>query len=48
MRNIFALKENPGDEAPPEIYGFRPYLLAFSASWACKSPYTPKVSSFHC
>ena len=36
MWNPFALKERPGDEAPREIYGYRPYLLAFAASWACK------------
>ncbi|KAH8660054.1 general substrate transporter [Xylariales sp. PMI_506] len=34
MFDIFRLKERPGEEAPPEIYGIRPYLLAFSASWA--------------
>lgn len=36
MKNLFALKERPGDEAPPEVYGIRPYILALSASWACK------------
>ncbi|KAH8883071.1 general substrate transporter [Thozetella sp. PMI_491] len=34
MRNIFHLKENAGEEAPPEIYGWRPYGLAVAASWA--------------
>ncbi|KAI1871942.1 uncharacterized protein JN550_004145 [Neoarthrinium moseri] len=34
MHSIFKLKEHPGQEAPQEIYGYRPYLLAFSASWA--------------
>lgn len=34
MRNPFALKERPGEEAPLEVYGYRPYLLAFAASWA--------------
>ncbi|KAL5405202.1 hypothetical protein PMIN06_009471 [Paraphaeosphaeria minitans] len=34
MRNALALKERPGEEAPPQVYGWRPYALAFSASWA--------------
>ncbi|KAH7031468.1 general substrate transporter [Microdochium trichocladiopsis] len=34
MRNPFELKERPGEEAPKEVYGHRPYLLAFAASWA--------------
>ncbi|KAF2655721.1 general substrate transporter [Lophiostoma macrostomum CBS 122681] len=34
MRNIFELREKQGEEAPKEVYGWRPYALAFSASWA--------------
>ena len=33
MWNPLKIKERPGDEAPPEVYGWRPYALAFSASW---------------
>lgn len=33
MKNIFKLKERPGEEAPKEVYGWRPYALAFAASW---------------
>lgn len=33
MRNILKLKERVGEEAPKEVYGWRPYALAFSASW---------------
>lgn len=33
MRNVFALKQAPGSNIPDEIYGYRPYLLAFSAAW---------------
>ncbi|KAF2010036.1 general substrate transporter [Aaosphaeria arxii CBS 175.79] len=34
MRNILKLRERPGEEVPQEVYGWRPYALAFSASWA--------------
>ncbi|KAF0324851.1 MFS quinate transporter [Colletotrichum asianum] len=34
MRNIFSLQDDPGSDTPKEVYGYRPYLLAFSASWA--------------
>ncbi|KAL1845345.1 hypothetical protein VTK73DRAFT_648 [Phialemonium thermophilum] len=34
MKNIFALHQVPGSNIPNEIYGYRPYLLAFSAAWA--------------
>ena len=34
MRDIFRPKELPGEEAPKEIYGWRPYVLSFSAAWA--------------
>ncbi|KAJ3533336.1 hypothetical protein NM208_g6030 [Fusarium decemcellulare] len=45
MRNIFSVKDNPNDQVPREVYGYRPYLLAFSASWACMYPNpTPAVS----
>lgn len=33
MRNPFELKEVPGKEAPPGVYGYRPYLLSFCAAW---------------
>lgn len=33
MKNIFALKTDPGSNIPDEIYGYRPYLLSFSAAW---------------
>jgi hypothetical protein len=33
MGNLFTLKERLGEEAPREVYGYRPYILAFSASW---------------
>ncbi|TPX07829.1 uncharacterized protein E0L32_010516 [Thyridium curvatum] len=34
MKNPFALKEDPGSNIPKEVYGYRPYVLAFSAAWA--------------
>ncbi|KAF4818456.1 Quinate permease [Colletotrichum siamense] len=34
MRNIFSLQDDTGSDTPKEVYGYRPYLLAFSASWA--------------
>ncbi|KAF4909517.1 putative quinate permease [Colletotrichum viniferum] len=34
MRNIFSLHDDPGSDTPKEVYGYRPYILAFSASWA--------------
>lgn len=34
MKNPFRIEERPGEEAPREIYGYRPHLLAMSASWA--------------
>lgn len=33
MRNPFALSGHPGDDTPREIFGYRIYLLAFSATW---------------
>jgi MFS family permease len=39
MRNLLRLKEQPGEEAPGEVYGIRPYILAFSASWVSLSIY---------
>lgn len=38
MRNPIAVKASSpeGEDIPREIYGFRPYLLAISASWACE------------
>ncbi|KAI1297105.1 general substrate transporter [Xylaria venustula] len=33
MRNIFELKDLQGTDVPKEIYGYRPYLFAFCASW---------------
>lgn len=45
MRNVFALRERPGEEAPSQIYGWRPYALAFSASWACKNLSPDDVAS---
>ncbi|KPM38459.1 hypothetical protein AK830_g8090 [Neonectria ditissima] len=34
MRNVFAVRDDPNDEVPHQVYGYRPYLLALSASWA--------------
>ncbi|CAK7221289.1 hypothetical protein SBRCBS47491_004477 [Sporothrix bragantina] len=34
MKNPFRIEERPGEEAPREIYGWRPHLLALAASWA--------------
>ncbi|GAW16293.1 hypothetical protein ANO14919_057160 [Xylariales sp. No.14919] len=34
MRNIFEVKDPEGSNVPKEIYGYRPYLFAFCASWA--------------
>ncbi|GAP82500.2 putative MFS quinate transporter [Rosellinia necatrix] len=35
MNNIFSLKSDPSEGSiPTEVYGYRPYLLAFSATWA--------------
>ncbi|KAI0467253.1 general substrate transporter [Xylaria cf. heliscus] len=35
MKNIFSLKDDPSEGSiPTEVYGYRPYLLAFSATWA--------------
>src|SRR5689334_3693728 len=44
MPNPFALKERPGEEAPREVFGWRPYALAFSASWVSHV----SCSSFEC
>jgi MFS family permease len=34
-KSMFKAKAHSGEEdAPKEVYGYRPYLLAFSASWA--------------
>lgn len=35
MKNLFALKDVTDGETPPEVYGYRPYLLSFCASWVC-------------
>ncbi|KAF2729167.1 general substrate transporter [Polyplosphaeria fusca] len=34
MKNPFRLKRDPNSNIPNEIYGVRPYILAFSAAWA--------------
>jgi MFS family permease len=34
MKNPFALKQEIGPDVPREIFGYRPYVLAFSAAWA--------------
>ncbi|KAI0552349.1 general substrate transporter [Xylaria curta] len=35
MKNLFSLKDDRSQgNIPKEIYGYRPYLLAFSATWA--------------
>ncbi|KAJ5728758.1 sugar transporter [Penicillium malachiteum] len=34
MRNHFARSSRNGDNAPSEIYGYRVYMLALSATWA--------------
>ncbi|KAH8894591.1 general substrate transporter [Thozetella sp. PMI_491] len=34
MKNVFKLEQEPGSKIPKEVYGYRPYLLAFSAAWA--------------
>jgi hypothetical protein len=38
MRNPLAARASSLEvqDIPREIYGFRPYLLAISASWACE------------
>ncbi|EQB48043.1 hypothetical protein CGLO_12739 [Colletotrichum gloeosporioides Cg-14] len=34
MRNILSVQDDPGLNTTEEVYGYRPYHLAFSASWA--------------
>jgi len=34
MKNFLEVREAPGVEpAPPAVYGYRPYILSFSAAW---------------
>lgn len=35
MRNPFALTGAIGDDTPSQIFGYRIYLLALSATWVC-------------
>lgn len=36
MKNPLTVEDTSGSKHPKEIYGYRPYLLSFSAAWVSR------------